>query len=238
MGRDPVTNLPQDVRLQKLIRRANLDALWSREPKTVASNLAVCRQGLQVAGSLGFKTQLFRPMGPFPAEDTFGIGAAVVMLQQSLRPGKYDKTVQFGTVRKFRSCFSNVFQASVAGHQAVVMAKDTRKLSVTNCPTYGEFFERFTKGLHKRMGEIVKPDRALSLEVLKVVMDILEEEWSAPGERSLSLAMEGAFYLIAYCCALRGEEVPKADLAGILRHWEAGGSHPQKHVVVALLGRF
>jgi hypothetical protein len=24
--------------------------------------------------------------------------------------------------------------------------------------------------------------------------------------------MEGAFYLIAFCCALRGEEIPLADL--------------------------
>jgi hypothetical protein len=238
MRRDPVEGLPQDVRLLKLIRRANLDALWSREPKTVSSNLAICKQGLQVAGALGFKGQLFRPMGPFPLDDTFGMGAAVVMLQQSLRPGKYDKSVQFGTVRKFRSCFSNVYQASAAGHNAVVMARDTRKLTVTTCPTYGEFFERFVKGLHKRMGEIVKPDRALSLEVLKEIMAKLEEEWKAPGGETLALAMEGAFYLIAYCCALRGEEVSKADLYGILRHWEAGESHPKKHVVVALLGRF
>jgi hypothetical protein len=44
------------------------------------------------------------------------------------------------------------------GQQAMVMAKDTRKLVVTKCPTYGEFFERFVKGMHKRIGEIVKPD--------------------------------------------------------------------------------
>ncbi len=88
-------------------------------------------------------------MGPFPLDDTFGMGAAIVMLQTSLRPGKNDKFVQFGTVRKFRSSFSNIYHASAEGKQAVVMAKDTRKLVVTKCPTYGEFFERFVRGLHK-----------------------------------------------------------------------------------------
>lgn len=39
MARDPIQNLPQDVRLLKLIRRANLDAMWAREPTTVSSTL-------------------------------------------------------------------------------------------------------------------------------------------------------------------------------------------------------
>jgi hypothetical protein len=163
MKRDPVQNLPQDIRIMKLIRRANLDAFWSREPTTVSGNLLTARQGVKIAVAFGFQDQLFRPMGPFPVDDRFGMAAAIVMLQQSLKPGKYTRTVQFGTVRKFRSCFSNIYQASVDGQQASVMAKDTRKLMVTKCPTYGEFFERFVKGMHKRMGEIVKPDRALRM---------------------------------------------------------------------------
>jgi hypothetical protein len=42
------------------------------------------------------------------------------------------------------------------------MVKDTKKLSVTKCPTYGLWFKKFMKGCHERMGEIVKPDRVLS----------------------------------------------------------------------------
>jgi hypothetical protein len=86
-------------------------------------------------------------MDPFPLSGTFGMGATIVMLQQSLQPGKYDKNVQFETVRKFRSAFSNVYHTSAKGQDAMVMAKETRKLNVTKCPTYGEFFEQFVKGL-------------------------------------------------------------------------------------------
>jgi hypothetical protein len=177
-------------------------------------------------------------MGPFPLEDTFGMGAAIVMLQQSLQPGKNDITIQFGTVRKFRSAFSNAYHASAERQDAMVMAKDTRKLTVTKCPTYGEFFERFVRGLHKRMGEIVRLDRALSVEILKEIFVSLEREWLLAHTDLFRLAMEGSFYVIAYCCALREEEVPLADLYGIIRHWKEGESHELKHVVVAFLGRF
>jgi hypothetical protein len=166
MQRDHVGGLPQDHRLLKLIQRANLDALWSREPSMVRGTLSMCHQGGRIAQSLGFKDQLFRPMGPHPLGDTFGMGAAIVMLQQSLAPGKYDKCMQFASVRKFRSAFSNVYHVTTEGQEAMVLAKDVRKMTVTKCPTYGEFFERFLRGMHKCMGEISRPDRALSLELM------------------------------------------------------------------------
>ncbi len=50
--------------------------------------------------------------------------------------------------------------------------------------------------------------------------------------------MEGSFYLIAYCCALRGEEVPLSDLYRILSHWNEGEIGSPRHVVIALLGQF
>lgn len=89
LNRDPVENLAQDVRLLKLIHRANLDMLQSRETKTMNNNLLSCRQGTYIAASLGLKAKLFKPMGSFLLEDSFGMGAVVVMLQLSLQPGKY-----------------------------------------------------------------------------------------------------------------------------------------------------
>jgi hypothetical protein len=62
---------------------------------------------------------------------------------------------------------------------------------------------------------------------------------SATDERKLyAVAMEGSFYLIAYCCALRGEEVPLSDLYRILSHWNEGEIGSPRHVVIALLGQF
>jgi hypothetical protein len=61
LGRDPQLNLASDVRLVKLIRRANLDAFWSSEPKTVEATLREARRGLRIASSLGFRDKLFTP---------------------------------------------------------------------------------------------------------------------------------------------------------------------------------
>jgi len=65
----------------------------------------------------------------------------------------------------------------------------------------------------------------------------LELEWLNNGN-DLMVAMEASFYLISFCCALRGEEVPLATLHGTIKYWEAGEVHEVKHVVVPLLGRF
>jgi hypothetical protein len=197
-----------------------------------------CRRGLNVAASLGFKSKLYRPLGPFPLEDSFGMCAAIVILQVSLNPGKYNWHVQFGTVRKFRSAFSNVYHASKEGLDAMVMAKDTQKMTVTKCPTDGQWFEKFMKGCHKRMGEIVKPDRALSSIILLEILKLLELDWANHPENHYKLASEGAFYVISFSCALRGEEVPLTDLCGILKHWVKGCSSDPPRIIIALLGRF
>jgi hypothetical protein len=238
MNRDPHPSLAEDHRLLKCIRRANLDSLWSVEPRTVSRTLTECRRGSNIAQSLGFKHKLFAPMGPFPVDDTFGMSAAIVILQLSLNPGKNDKHVQFSTIRKFRSAFSNVYHASAAGQSSMVMAKDTRKMTVTKCPTYGLWFEKFMRGCHKRMGDITKPDRALSSVILLQLLSSLEDDWINHPENKWSLAVEGSFYVIAFSCALRGEEVPLADLYGIQKYWNIGCSSENPHIVVALLGRF
>lgn len=160
--------------------------------RTVSRNLAECRRGVIIASSLGFKNKLFKPMGPYPIEDAFGMGAAIVILQISLNPGKYDKHVQFGTIRKFQSAFSNAYHASLGGQNASVMAKDTRKLTVTKCPTYGTWFEKFMKGCHKRMGEITRPNQALSSTILLEILKHLNEEWYQVPHNWLSLAQEGS----------------------------------------------
>ncbi len=93
------------------------------------------------------------------------------------------------------------------------MEKDTKKLQVTTCPTYSDFFERFNEGLHKRMGNVIRPDRAISHAIMVELMQILEEEWLNPQTRGrLQLALEGAFYVVAFTLALRGEENPLIEL--------------------------
>jgi hypothetical protein len=132
----------------------------------------MCRKGLNIAAYLGFKDK-----GPFPVKDSFGMLAAIIILQLSLKPRKDDTHLQFRSIRKFRSAVSNVYHMPIEGLKATVMAKDTTKLMVTECPKYGTWFKKFMTGCHKRMGETVRPDRALSSSNLVEILNIMEEEW-------------------------------------------------------------
>ncbi len=82
------------------------------------------------------------------------------------------------------------------------------------------FVRKITKGMHKWMGDIVGPDKALSLEILHEIIELLDEDWCNKSHDWFNIALEGAFYLIAFCCGLRGEEIPLTDLTGITRNWE------------------
>jgi len=237
MKREPLEDLASDVRLMKSIRRVNLDGFWSREPGTVRGALDEMKRGLGIATQLGFAQNLFPPRGPFPQEDTMGMGPEVVIVQKSLAKGRHGANVQYETVRKFRAAASNSYHSSAQGQGEVVMAKEMRKLAVTQCPTYSDFFERFNKGLHKRMGEVVRPNRAISMDILMEIFNMLETEWAF--EPGLEVALEGAFYTIAFCVALRGEEVEMVKMRGIRKHWDQAMAHEElPNIAKALLGRF
>jgi hypothetical protein len=122
-----------------------------------------------------------------------------------------------------------------------VLAQGTTKIFVTNCPSYSYWFERFMRGVHKRMGEEVRSDYALSITVLHKILGNLNQRWeevTTPAKRKE--VVEIAFFLvITFCLGLRGEEVVKADVAGFLTYFEPGKNHPEHpHVMVPLQGRF
>lgn len=183
----------------------------------VGRNLTELHRGSQIAHSMGFGTSVFPPMGPFPVEDTFGIEAAITMLDLSLRPRINDKTIQPNTIQKFRSAFSNLHHASVKGQGCSTMSNSTRKLTTPNCPTYGDWFTHFNKGCHKHMGDAICPDQALSIPIMIESFRQLELEWDGSQIDRFKVACKGAFYAIEFCCGLRGEEIPKADLQEILK---------------------
>ncbi len=81
------------------------------------------------------------------------------------------------------------------------------------------------------MGEIVHPDRALHLGLMLAISRILEEEWKQVTSLAShwNLAMEASLYLIGFCCALRGEEIPLANLYGVAVHWAEAENHRLKH---------
>jgi hypothetical protein len=197
-----------NLRLMIFIRRANLDALWSREPGTVHGNLGLAQRLGVEAATLGI--DFLPPLtNAAPIKDVFGMNVAVLMLSRSLAPGCNRATVQFNMARKIRSVHSNYVQANLGYRDESVMAKDDKKLYTMDAVTYGCWFERFTRGCHSRMGNQPQPYRAPLVDELKVLLEYLEVKYYAAtnhmGEQNtqLLLACVGIYVTSGFLGSLR-----------------------------------
>lgn len=232
-----------DRLLLKFIRRANLDALWAREPGTVNNTRRDIEIMCRKARQLGLdSSSILPPMGPFPIRDDHGMGAAVCILMRTLDAGRNEATIQFATAMKMKSSYANVWRASLKGSDGAVVTRDLIKMFHSTCPTHCDWFDRFSKGLHERMGDLTKPDLAISIELMHQLMANYERRWVMAGsdrEHQRTVLFPALFCVIAFCCGLRGEELPLISLCGVRRNLERARNHPtHPHVVIALLGRF
>ncbi len=119
-----------DELVMACIRQANLDACGGRETATVSSMLRAVQQTIKLLGHVGLSPPFPEP-GPFPVADTFGYAMAIAMLLKSRQPGKYAAYQQFETVRKLHAGFSNVYMASVVGHDSLRLMGGTRLSSIS-----------------------------------------------------------------------------------------------------------
>ena len=104
-----------DQRLLVFIRRALLDAFWAREPSTVRGNLSAVKKVLK--GQDEFQLHVLPPIGPWSPDFDHGMGPAVMLLNDSLRPGRHEVTVKFASVRGIKMVFTNIWAATAENSQ-------------------------------------------------------------------------------------------------------------------------
>jgi hypothetical protein len=107
-------------------------------------------------------------LGPWPMEDKFGMGVALILLNHSLDPGVTEMTVQYNNVRNMKSALVNLYHVSVEnkGHDTVG-GRDVKILVSMDATIYSEFFGRFQAGMHNRMGYKVVQDFGLPREIMQ-----------------------------------------------------------------------
>jgi hypothetical protein len=240
--RDPATSSRNDSLALCVYRRANIDAFWSRESSTVSSNRHWLRIGIELNQELGH--QMTYPMlGPMPLADVSGHGVAAQELTAST--GSYHSShSQSDTVGKLRSAFSSLWMASAQGAPCnLSVGQDERGNSIilTDCPTNSEWFQCFSQGMRKRVGQDVRPQLGFSVEVMLMLLRKLEDRWKALPNGTLKDDMLGSlvYSSLSFTNALRGNEGFKLDLYGLRSHINAGGQHPRfPHVVAPLRGSF
>ena len=219
-GRDPRLELPDDQRLQDFITRAILDSCWARESTTVEANLTSMKMVLRSAEKFSLREAL-PMMGPFPLDDTLGMSQAIITLDRSLAKGKYERFVQWSTTRKVVSAMNNLSQAALGGLGDSIGAYENKKIWFSKAVGHNFFMSRFKEGLHRRVGEVVRPDEPITIEILRHVLRELNSKWdlekskTRPSQATLyQLALSGAWYTVGFSVALRGEEMLLLEYAG------------------------
>jgi hypothetical protein len=215
MRRDPVRSSSRDQEILGFMRRANLDAFWSRESSTVKSNLGEAMRIERTAFRLGMPS-MTPPMGPWPLEDSQGMSAALAVLDRSLDKGKHETTVQWDTFRRSMSAITNISQASVGGLENSVGAYERSRMWISGSVTHKFWFSRFMSGVHKRVGQVRKPDKELTIDVIHAVDKLLETEWQSArrSDEKKKISEMGAWFIGGFCTGLRGEEMLLIELAG------------------------
>ena len=216
-GREPEVHNLKDKEFFVFARRANLDAFWSREPPTVRNNLKELNRMKKTEERFGFNCTT-PPLGPFPMKDDLGMKAAVAILDRSLDKGTYGPYVQWATFRKLMGGVTNTSQASVGGLGNSVGAYERNKMWISTSVSHQFWFSRFMVGIHKRVGEVRRQDEAFTIEVIQEVKRLLEVEWNGvhkgSAEERRKIAELGVWFIVGFCCGMRGEEMMLIELAG------------------------
>ena len=161
------------------MKQVNLDIFWSREPSTVQNTYLTLKRSKKCSEEIGFQPIVLN-VGPWPVADNCGFQVAIEMIRMSQGKGRNStKYVQFDTIRKVRSAYSNVFDSGPD------RCLDNRKLRSDRGQTFNfvksdtdsKLFSMFMRGCEMRMGRFVKQDCGMSNDLLHAILSNYEAEF-------------------------------------------------------------
>ena len=234
----PDPQFPVDRLLLACIRRMILDAFWSRESSTVKANTRRAKKLIETASIFQIPGPFYYN-GPLPLYDHCGYRIAVSMLQLSRNPGRHDNSyTQFDTIRAYRATYGNFMRSSPQNNSTTLSVGDFNgqyQQHITEDETGSFFFKRFMVGMRNRMGQIHKPNLALSIDLfIELIKGIHLKLDQSIEEEDIHLWSSILTYIvISYVVSLRGPEGFLLDLDGLIEHW----NRSDNYVTIALLGR-
>jgi hypothetical protein len=246
--RPPIENNMSDQRLLGYIRRVNLDVFWSREPGTIKGSYSQLVKINKFCDDLGM-SRVDVPRGPWPVEDKVGFRIAIAMLRASQEKGRNDSTyVQFDSIRKMRTGFSNAFESSAiaSANGFAFRGEKGKSLRFSDCPTESKLFAKFIRGLELRMGRNVQSNVGLDHRVLLGITNNYDKELadsSVSAERKRTIIMVGAYLMLCFGASLRGNEGLYLEGSSFVKMIKLGNTKREidegvGHVCAPLLGRF
>jgi hypothetical protein len=234
----PNLNSYKDRLLMACIRRANLDSFWSRATSSVTANRDRARLALELSESVGL-TGPYEHTASLPNFDHCGYEIAIQMLLDSRRPGKHSKEyMQWDTIRKIRTTFSNHARASPQANLVTTALGDERgqvqRLVSDKCSSY--WFSKFFLGCKRRMGQDWRPNKAMGILLIQsIVKAVAETIETANSENTRhDWIVFGTYFVVSYVLSLRGVEGLLLDLKGTIDHIHKSDN---TYFIIALLGK-
>ena len=151
-------------------------------------------------------------------KDQVGMAGAVTMISASLRDGINCKNLGFASTRRTRIWIGNMFN-SAGGYDERPQEERARAdpAFISGSPTDQRWFHRFVQGTKLRMGEVRFQNKALTLEQVLGLGDMLDVTWNCSTKDAHRERLEElmCFILIRFGVGLRGEEVPLVSVRGL-----------------------
>ena len=225
---------PNDTLLLDFIICIMLDAFRSRSEKTVNALALNVRMQITMSESVSLQGP-FEQIAGLPREDHCGYEVAIGITLYSKRPGKYSKDhLQYDTIRKLRSSYSDFVRSSSAANYLTFSMGDYRgnyQRLVTD-PCGSLWFKRFMEGLRNRMGQVIKPNRAMSHKLVLELLCVTEQKISEESDSDLkhTWLVFLVYATITYVLSLRGAEGFLLDLKALNKHWKRG----KKNILLSL----
>ena len=238
--RDPIPGNQKDSNTLTAIRRANLDAFWSRETSTVTGNLQRMRRDFLETMTTMSIAGLMPERGNPLLHDRIGMKAAIATLVASLRAGRNTANVQWDTVRKTPTWIRHLHDSGLGYHPEALMGGTVKKTTMSSCPTVGVWFESFSRGCRGRMGIVKIQNEPLTSAIYHALDCIATEEWrlAVTEERRREVEDVMCFVTFGFCNGLRGEEVPLVSLKGLLHFWDETANADRPFIMTTLYGKF
>jgi hypothetical protein len=180
--RPPDPDQATDRLVLACIRRALLDAFWSRAESTVNAHARHIKEGIELSDFLGIEPP-YVSVGPLPTFDHCGYAMAVLILLKSRQKGRYHSShQQWETVRKLRTAFGNQSRSGAEANSSTLSMGDVEgKTYSRHCsdPCASLWFKRFMIGCQRRMGQDWRPDRAITNQMLHFMLVKIEQRLEA-----------------------------------------------------------
>jgi hypothetical protein len=205
----------------------------------VDSNCQIINRGLAISCTFGSDGPYEEP-GPFPLHDHCGYEVACQLVADSRGKGAYhdDHKKQFNTVRAFRTAYRNQAACSVL-NSGLILSLGNEKGEYQRFAreaTAFVWYQRFSQGCKKRMGQDWRSNRAISNELLHRLLAFCEQRYKSSDsfDKTADWIIAGTYFATGYVCSLRGPEGLLVDLEELP---EMINQPNPDEIVIPLLGR-